>query len=99
MLFVLAAFLVFSCRGMAQDGQAENGPGLNLTGTDNLWAGTAYMDSMYSTGAHLLHEIGITGYGVSAAVLDTPFDVTHEALRNPLTTGISPGALSERKKR
>lgn len=45
-----------------------------------MWAGGSFMDSAASTGAYRLHAIGITGKGVTAAVLDTPFDPYHPAI-------------------
>lgn len=51
-------------------------------GTPPLWSGTAYNDAIVSTGADRLHAIGVTGRGVSSAVLDTLFDVNHPAYSN-----------------
>lgn len=64
---------------------AANGPGWrdpSASPDDPLWTGTSFNDSVRSTGAHLLHAIGITGAGVSAVVFDTPFDINHEAIKN-----------------
>lgn len=52
-----------------------------------LWDGSSYLDSAPSTGAERLWDIGITGKGVSVAVLDTLFDVDHEAIRNSIIAG------------
>lgn len=57
-------------------------PGVDGDPTRPMWLGKTWNDSVYSTGATALHAIGITGRGVSAAVFDTPFDTTHERLRN-----------------
>ena len=52
-----------------------------------LWFGKRWGEGLYefndailATGAHRLHAIGITGQGVSAAVLDTLFDIDHPAI-------------------
>lgn len=41
------------------------------------WTGTNYMDSAAATGATKLHAVGITGKGVSVAVIDSPYAVTN----------------------
>lgn len=45
-----------------------------------MWTGTSFNDSAGSTGAYRLHEIGITGKGVSAAVIDLLVDTAHPSL-------------------
>jgi hypothetical protein len=47
-----------------------------------LWTGSTYMDSIKATGADKLHAVGITGKGVSVAVVDTPFDAYNSHLIN-----------------
>jgi Subtilisin-like serine proteases len=51
------------------------------------------MDSARSTGAERLHEIGITGYGISAGVVDSPFDVNHPRIADKILGQVS-GAVS-----
>ena len=56
-----------------------------------LWDGTAFVDSARSTGAGVLWELGITGFGVSAAVLDTPYQTGHSAISGSIIANASAG--------
>lgn len=81
--YIVAICLLASVLGHAVSlgGEMEewNGPGLRPVGGGTSWTGATYMDSLYTTGAHRLHAIGITGYGVAAAVIDQTYDAYHQA--------------------
>jgi len=53
-----------------------------------------YNDAIFSTGAHLLHGIGITGKGVTAAVIDEGFYADHEIFSDKIVN-TPPGTLSD----
>ena len=52
-----------------------------------LWKGETYNDAVPSTGADRLHAIGITGKGVTAAVLDVGFYTDHEIFNGKIVNG------------
>ena len=75
--FVAGLALTFTLCGINAFGQIAPPwpvPGAG-DGTIPLWNGAAdsytYNDAIYSTGADQLHAIGITGKGVSSAVIDS----------------------------
>ncbi len=81
--FVAGLALTFTLCGINAFGQIAPPwpvPGAG-DGTIPLWNGAAdsytYNDAIYSTGADQLHAIGITGKGVSSAVIDSLYDVYH----------------------
>jgi hypothetical protein len=54
-----------------------------------LWTGESFMDSVKGTGADKLHAVGITGKGVSVAVLDTIYSTTNSYIRDNIIADAS----------
>lgn len=80
----------------AADNPVLQWPIPGITGPDGkpyypMWSGNEYMDSARSTGATRLHAIGITGAGVSAAVIDTPYQTLHPIIANNVIAEASAG--------